>query len=66
MKMVVYSKVRQLYMNCEVTVELDSSNLAVTVTNTDTKEVLFWDYADSFDEALKAFQKQLQEEEAHL
>ena len=53
-------------MNCEVTVELDSSNLAVTVTNTDTKEVLFWDYADSFDEALKAFQKQLQEEEAHL
>ena len=66
MKMTVYSRLRKQYLECEIALEILAHSIETTITVIDTNEQLFSYCGDTLEDALRAFQEQLKQEEAHL
>ena len=57
---------RKQYLECEIALEILAHSIETTITVIDTNEQLFSYCGDSLEDALRAFQEQLKQEEAHL
>ena len=57
---------RKQYLECEIALEILAHSIETTITVIDTNEQLFSYCGDTLEDALRAFQEQLKQEEAHL
>ena len=65
-KLTVYSRLRKQYLECEVALEISAHSIETTINVIDTNEQLFSYCGDTLEDALRAFQEQLKQGEAHL